>query len=166
MLLIWWSLTGLPLSNNFIQTMLSRQKTWWIFPCLYRSLHLPQINLYYGQRDTETKALLVTFKCPKFLPLIHFLSFIFNIASAYLQLTNLTITLLPCSHDIYLGIPWERVSVTALNVSSIHIYSRLLADVNNTVFSKSSSQILVGMPDNSTLFLWLYCSPFAWYFSS
>ena len=52
----------------------------------------------------------MTFKCPKFLPLIHFLSFIFNIASAYLQLTNLTITLLSCSHDIYLGIPWERGS--------------------------------------------------------
>ena len=34
-----------------------------------------------------------------------------------------------------------------------------------TVFSKSSSQILIGMPDNSTLFLWLYYSPFAWFFS-
>ena len=34
-----------------------------------------------------------------------------------------------------------------------------------TVFSKWSSQILFGMPDNSTLFLQLYCPQFAWFFS-
>ena len=33
------------------------------------------------------------------------------------------------------------------------------------VFSKSSLQMLFGMPDNSTLFLQLYCSPFTWFFS-
>ena len=92
MSLIWWSLIGLPFSDDFIQTMLNRRKTWWTFPCICRSLHLLQLYLWYGQRDTDTNTLLVTFKCPKFLPLIRFLSF--NIASAYFRLKNLTITLL------------------------------------------------------------------------
>ena len=30
-------------------------------------------------------------------------------------------------------IPWEKESMTTLNISSIHIYSRLLADVNNSI---------------------------------
>ena len=31
------------------------------------------------------------------------------------------------------NIPWEMELVTTLNVSSVHIYSRLLADVNNGI---------------------------------
>ena len=31
------------------------------------------------------------------------------------------------------AIPWERELVTTLNTSSVHIYSRLLANVNNSI---------------------------------
>ena len=138
--------------------MLPRQKPWWTFPCLCRSLHLPHINLHYGQRETETKTLLVTCKWPKFLPLIHFLSF--NKASAYFWLTNLPITLLLCPL-LFLerGSRWQP----SISLASTSVPDSLQMLI--TVFSKSSSQILFSMPDNSTLFLWLYCSPFAWFFS-
>ena len=75
-----------------METMPSRQKTWFTFPCLYRSLHLPQIYLQYAQRETDTKILLVTCRHPTFLPLIRFLPF--SEASEYFRLTNLYITLL------------------------------------------------------------------------
>ena len=145
MSLIWWSLTGLRFSDNFIQTMPPRQKTWWNFSCLCRSLHLPQINLQYGQREAETKTLLLTCKSPKFLPLIRFLSL--NKASAYFRLTNLTITLLSWPL-LFL----ERRSrwQPSISLASTSIPDSLQMLI--TVFSKSSSQILFGMPDNSTLF--------------
>ena len=104
------------------------------------------------------KTLLLTFKCQKFLPLICSLSF--NIASAYFQLRNLTITLLSWPL-LFLerGSRWQPS--ISLAFTSIPDSLQILMPV----FSKSSLQMLFGMPDNSTLFLWLYCSPFAWFFS-
>ena len=157
MSLIWWSLTGLPFSDNFIQTMPPRQKTWWTFPCLCRSLHLPQIYLYYGQRDTDTKTLLVTFKYPKFLLLIYFLSF--NIAFAYFWLTNLTITFL-----LWPLLFHERGSRCQPSISLVFTSIPDSLQMLITVFSKSSSQMLLGMLDYSKSFLRLYCFPFAWFF--
>ena len=157
MSLIWWSLTGLPFSDNFRQTMPPRQKTWWTFPCLCRLLYLSQIYLYYGHRDTDTKTLLGTFKCPKFLPLIRFLSF--NKASAYFWLTNLIINLL--SWPLLFLERWSRWQ-PSLSLASTSILDSLQMLI--TVFSKSSSQVLFGMPGNSTLFLRLYYSPFTWFF--
>ena len=100
----------------------------------------------------------MTCKWPKFLPLICFLSF--NKASAYFRLTNLTITLLSWPL-LFLerGSRWQP----SISLASTSIPDSLQMLI--TVFSKSSSQILFGMPDNSTLFLRLYCSPFAWFFS-
>ena len=100
----------------------------------------------------------MTIKCPKFLSLIHFLSF--SIASTYFRLTNLlTITLLSWPL-LFL----ERESVTTLNISSIHNYSRLLADVKNSILQIFITDA-VWYAYNSTLFLQLNCSPFAWFFS-
>ena len=53
-------------------------------------------------------------------------------------------------------IPWQRESVTTLNISLQMLI---------TVFSQPSSQTLFGMLDNSTLYLRLYCSPFTCFFS-
>ena len=61
-------------------------------------------------------------------------------------------------------IPWEGESVTTLNISSIHKYSRLLADVKNSILQIFITDA-VWYAYNSTLFLQLNCSPFAWFFS-
>ena len=71
-LLLRYNLVGQPFSDSFIKTTPPREKTWFTCPYLCKSLHLPQIYLQYKQRDADIKALLRTFKCPKFLLLIRF----------------------------------------------------------------------------------------------
>ena len=102
--------------------------------------------------------MLVTYKWPKFLPLIDFL--FFNKASANSQLTNLIITLLVWPL-LFLERgnrwqPWISLASTSIPDS----FQMLI-----TVFSKLLSQILFDMPDKSTLFLRLPWTLFAWLFS-
>ena len=152
---IWYSR---PFSDNFIHTATPIQKTWFTWPCLCKSLHLSHIYLSYGQRGTETKTLLRTFKWLKFLLLIHFLSL--NRASECFRLTNLTITLSSCPL-LFL----ESGSLWQLSISFGSISTPESLQILITVFSRSSSGILFGISDISALFLRLYYSPFAWIFS-
>ena len=100
----------------------------------------------------------MTFKYPKLLLLIRFLSF--NIASAYFRSANLIITLLSWP---LLFLERESRWQPSLPLASTSILDSL--QMLATVFSKSSSQILFGMSGYSILFLRLYCSPFVWFFS-
>ena len=75
--LIWRSLTGLPFSDNFMQTTPPRQKTWCTFSYFWRSLHLT-----HEKREADTKTWHID--------AIRFLSF--NKASAFFRLKILTIT--------------------------------------------------------------------------
>ena len=135
------------------------KKTWWTFPCIWRFLHLPHIYLQYGQRKTDTKNLLVTCRCPTFLPLIRFLSF--NRAFAFFRLKNLPITILSwLLLFLERGSRWHP-SITLASTSISDSLQMLI-----TVFSRSSSGMLFYMSDSSTLFLRLYCSPFGWFFFS
>ena len=116
----------------------------------------------YCQRDRDTKTLLVTCRCSKLLPLIRILQQSFRVqypSPAFFQLTNLTITILSWLLPFL-----ERESVTSLSISGCDIYSRFFTDVNHGILW-IFIRVLFGMPDGPTLFLRLYYSHFAWYFS-
>ena len=89
---------------------------------------------------------------------IHFLSP--NIASAYFQLANLTIVLLSWPVLFPERRSWWQPSISPVSTSIPDTLQILI-----TVFSKSPLHVMFSMPDNSSLFLQLYCSPFTWCFS-
>ena len=88
-----------------------------------------------------------------------YLFFFLNRASECFRLTNLTITLLSCPL-LFLesGSQWQP-SIFFGSISTPES-SQILV----TVFSRSLSRMLFVMPDISTLFLWLYCFHFVWFF--
>ena len=93
-----------------------------------------------------------TFKCLWLLLLMHFL--FLNRASKYFRLRNFTITLLSCPL-LFLesGSLWQP----SIYFGSISTPNSL--QIPCTVSSRYSSGMLFGMPDISTLFRGLHCSP-------
>ena len=121
-------------------------------------MHLLHMYLQYGQRDTETKTLLGTFKWLKHLLLIHFLS----LSRAYecFQWANLTITLLSCPLLFLESRSLWQPSISFGSISTPEFLQILI-----TVFSRPLSGMVFGVSDISVLFLQLYSSPFVWFFS-
>ena len=85
--------------------------------------------------------------------------FSLNRVSECFRLKNWTITLLSCP---LLFLENANLWQPSISVRSLSIPESL--KILTIVFWRCLSGMLFGMPVISTLFLWLYCSPFNWFF--
>ena len=158
-LFIWYNLIGLPFSDNFIQTTPPRQKIMIFLALPLQILALtPYISVIWakGYRDKNVIGNIQMIKALTTIPL-----FSLSRASECFRSTNLTVTLLSCPLLLLeSGSLWQPL----ISFRSISTPGSL--EILITAFSRSLSGMLFDMPDVSMLFLRLYCSPFAWFFSS
>ena len=132
-----------PFSVTLTVRVVPREKIWFTLPFLWRSLHFPQRNRWYGHN--ELCALLeLTF------------SFRSNMSSECFLFTNFTITQL---FSLVLFLPNSKRWQPSRSLDTMTISESFHIPI--TFCSRSLSETSFKMDDISILFFLLYCSAFA-----